>query len=216
MLGTTDTLYEGDPDSVEATEDDVREILAEAAVALEDEAVRREDVRATFAGLRVLPGSDRDTASTRREIVLSRGPAGMLTVAGGKLTTYRRIALSVMRALRSDLGLHRIDGAPEPLPGATGLAQAGAVLARRFPELDPSVRAHLLHLYGSLVSEVLSEAETRPELLERLHSDGPDLAAQAAYAWSREWATTDEDVLRRRTTVALRGLTVGDTSSVVR
>ncbi len=216
MLGTTDTLYEGDPDSVEATEDDVRQILAEAAVALEDEAVRRQVVRVTFAGLRVLPGSDRDTASTRREIVLSRGPAGMLTVAGGKLTTYRRIALSVMRALRSDLGLHRIDGAPEPLPGATGLAQAGAVLARRFPELDPSVRAHLLHLYGSLVSEVLSEAETRPELLERLHSDGPDLAAQAAYAWSREWATTDEDVLRRRTTVALRGLTVGDTSSVVR
>jgi glycerol-3-phosphate dehydrogenase len=140
----------------------------------------------------------------------------MLTVAGGKLTTYRRIALAVMQALRVDLGLHRIGGAPQPLPGAEGLAQAGAALARRFPELEASVRAHLLHLYGSLVSEVLSEAETRPELLEPLHPAGPDIAGQAAYAWSREWATRDEDVVRRRTTLALRGLAVGDTSALVR
>jgi glycerol-3-phosphate dehydrogenase len=61
-------------------------------------------------------------------------------------------------------------------------------------------------LYGSLAPDVVAEAAARPELLAPLHPDGPDIAAQALYARSHEWATTAEDVLRRRTTVELRGL----------
>src|SRR5439155_4567450 len=55
LLGTTDTPYDGPPEAVEASDDDVEEVLAEAAVALGGDAVRREAVRAAFAGLRVLP-----------------------------------------------------------------------------------------------------------------------------------------------------------------
>jgi glycerol-3-phosphate dehydrogenase len=91
LLGTTDSLYEGDPADVAATEDDVEQILAEAAVALDSSVLRREAVRSTFAGLRVLPGTEGSTASAGRETVLLRGPKGMLTIAGGKLTTCRRI-----------------------------------------------------------------------------------------------------------------------------
>jgi glycerol-3-phosphate dehydrogenase len=206
LLGTTDELYEGDPDAAEATDADVEAILAEAAVAVSPAVLRREAVRASFAGLRVLPGSGRATANVRRETVLLRGPKGMLTIAGGKLTTYRRIALDALRALAPDLGLRRIDGTPVPVPGAADLHDAAQRIARAHPELEPSVRLHLAHLYGTLAEEVLAPAAQDPSLLQRLHPDAPDLVAQAAYAREREWACTEDDVLARRTTLALRGL----------
>jgi len=204
LLGTTDELFEGDPGSVTATEDDVEQVLDEARAAVEG--VTRDRVRAAYAGLRVLPGATEDTVSARRETVYSLGPAGMLTVAGGKLTTYRRIALEALDALRPQLGLHRLDRRPAPLPGAVDLSDATGALARSHPELEPAVRAHLTHLYGSLAGEVLAEADEDPGLLRRLHPDAPEIAAQVAYAYRREWAVTAEDVLRRRTTLGLRGL----------
>jgi glycerol-3-phosphate dehydrogenase len=206
LLGTTDELYEGDPDDARATDADLDQILAEAAVALDPAVVRREAVRSTFVGLRVLPGVGSTTASVRRETVLLRGSKGMLTIAGGKLTTYRRIALDALRALRADLGLHRIDGTPVPLPGAADLYEAAQRIARTHPELEPPVRLHLAHLYGTLAEDVLAVAGRDPALLERVHSDAPDIAAQLVYAREHEWACREEDVLARRTTLALRGL----------
>ncbi|HEX3256409.1 MAG TPA: glycerol-3-phosphate dehydrogenase C-terminal domain-containing protein, partial [Gaiellaceae bacterium] len=130
----------------------------------------------------------------------------MLTVAGGKLTTYRHIALDALRQVRGELGLHRLPDRAVPLPGAADLAEAGVRLARANPALEPAVRSHLAHLYGSLAEEVLAEAADNPSLLERLNPDAPDIAAQAVYAQRREWACTREDILRRRTTLGLRGL----------
>jgi glycerol-3-phosphate dehydrogenase len=200
LLGTTDTLHDGEPDEIEVGDADVEQVLAEASVALPPELVRRERVRAVFAGLRVLPGGDEATANARRETVYSRGPSGMLSVAGGKLTTYRRIALEALEHLRADLGLHRIDRRPRPLPGAAGLDRVS------FPDaLPPSTRSHLLHLYGSLAPEVLAPAADDPSLLEPLRPDGPALAEQPLYARTHEWAVFADDVLRRRTTVWLRG-----------
>ena len=72
-------------------------------------------------------------------------------------------------------------------------------------ELDAPTRAHLLHLYGSLAPEVLAPAVDDPSLLEPLVTGRPDLRAQDVYARSHEWAVTDEDVLRRRTTGWLAG-----------
>jgi glycerol-3-phosphate dehydrogenase len=206
LLGTTDTLYEGDPDELAATDDDVRQVLEEASVALEPSILRPELVRSTFAGLRVLPGAKGSTASARRETVLLRGSKGMLTIAGGKLTTYRRIALDALDALRSDLGLGRLDRRPVPLPGAADLHSAAQRISREHPGLDLPVRLHLAHLYGTLAEEVLAFADQDPALLERLHPEAPDIGAQALYGRAREWACTDEDVLARRTTLALRGL----------
>lgn len=211
LLGTTDELYDGHPDAVEATDDDVRSILEEAALALDPELLRPELVRCRFAGLRVLPGAGGATTTARRETVFQRGPAGMLSVAGGKLTTYRRIALEALEAL----GVAGTDRAPVPLPGAAGLAEASARLARSRPELEAAERSHLVHLYGSLAEEVVSHADENPALLERLHPDAPDIAAQVVYARSREWACTADDVLRRRTTLALRGLTLPEADKLL-
>jgi glycerol-3-phosphate dehydrogenase len=126
----------------------------------------------------------------------------MLNVAGGKLTTYRRIALAALDRLRPELGLRRLDRRPWPLPGATG--SSGVVFP---PTLAPAVRAHLLSLYGSLAAEVLAPAHEDPSLLEPLHPAGPDVVAQACYGATHEWARTVDDVLRRRTTCFYRGLT---------
>jgi glycerol-3-phosphate dehydrogenase len=206
LLGTTDTPHDGEPDAVEATEADVEQILAEAAVAITPDLLRREAVRSTFSGLRVLPRGDGPVANARRETVYLRGPRGMLSVAGGKLTTYRRIALAALSTLRGDLGLHQLDRRPFPLPGAIDPDEGVRRLARRFPNVEPAVCAHLVHLYGSLAEEVLAPAGVDPDLLRPLHPDGPDLVAQALYARDVEWACRPEDVLRRRTTLALRGL----------
>ena len=192
LLGTTDTLHEGEPEELSVTEADVRQVLDEAAVALE----RIGPVRATFAGLRVLPGGEGATASARRETVYSRGPSGMVSVAGGKLTTYRRVALDALE----HVGVRNLDRSPRPLPGAARLDRVA------FPgDLPPETRSHLLHLYGSLVGEVLAPAADDPSLLEPIVAGRPDLAAQALYARTHEWALTDEDVLRRRTTAWLAG-----------
>jgi glycerol-3-phosphate dehydrogenase len=121
----------------------------------------------------------------------------MLSVAGGKLTTYRRIALEAL----DHLGVRGIDRRPQPLPGAPGLDRV------TFPDfVEPALRSHLLHLYGALAKEVLAPAVEEPRLLEPIAPGGPDIQAQALYARTHEWALTEEDVLRRRTTVALRGI----------
>src|SRR5213079_987393 len=135
--------------------------LDEASVALEAPALRRDRVRAVYAGLRVLPAGPGSTASARRETLFLRGPHGLLSVAGGKLTTYRRIALDALRAL----GHTRLDRTPRPLPGAADPGVVASRLARAHPELEPAVRAHLAHLYGSLAEEVLAPARDDPDLL---------------------------------------------------
>ena len=204
LLGTTDSDYEGDPADVSATEADVAQILDEASKALPSALLAREAVRASFAGLRVLPLGEGTTVNARRETVFSLGPGGMLSVAGGKLTTYRRIALDALERVRGPLGLRRVERRPYPLPGARGVAPALPV------EVDPEVEAHLRHLYGSRAARVLEPATQDPTLLERLHPDGPDIVAQARFAVTDEWASTVDDVLRRRTTVGLRGLADAD------
>lgn len=201
LLGTTDSPHEGDPADVGVGLADAEQILAEASVALDSALVAPDCVRAAYAGLRVLPAGEGESVSARRETVFTRSPGGMLNVAGGKLTTYRRIALETLERLRTELGLHRLDTRPWPLPGATGLERVSLPV-----QLEPDVQAQLLHLYGSLAPEVLAPAAEDPSLLERLHPDGPDIAAQAVYAATHEWARNAEDVLRRRTTCFHRGL----------
>jgi glycerol-3-phosphate dehydrogenase len=192
LLGTTDTEHDGEPESARVTDDDVQQVFDEAALALDGLG----PPRVAFCGLRVLPGGEGTTASARRETVFSTGPSGMVSVAGGKLTTYRQIALDAL----AELGVRGLSKRPRPLPGATGLER----IAWQH-DLDAPTRAHLLHLYGSLAPEVLAPAADDPSLLEPLVPGRPDLRAQELYARTREWARTDEDVLRRRTTAWLAG-----------
>jgi glycerol-3-phosphate dehydrogenase len=192
LLGTTDTLHEGEPDDAVVTEEDVRTILDEAASAIEGIG----EVRASFLGLRVLPGGPGATANARRETVYTRGPTGMLSVAGGKLTTYRRIAIDAL----AQLGVRNLNRSPRPLPGALGLAHVDWPV-----DLDVPTRSHLLHLYGSRAADVVRPGLDDPSLLEPLVPGRPDVRAQDDWARARELAVHDDDVIRRRTTGWLAG-----------
>ncbi|MCT2588727.1 glycerol-3-phosphate dehydrogenase/oxidase [Streptomyces sp. N2-109] len=220
LLGTTDEVYEGDPGDVSATESDIRQILDEASLSIRDEHLTRDLVSYSFAGLRVLPGGPGDVKSAKRETVVTEGRGGMLSVAGGKWTTYRHIGRTVLAKLARTSGAAPAgaDGGPVPVASLVrraplpGLSNPAAVthrlLADREPEppMDPLTARQLATHYGSLAFDIARLVKQDPALGERIHPDGPEIWAQVVYARDHEWAHTAEDVLRRRTTLTIRGL----------
>jgi glycerol-3-phosphate dehydrogenase len=206
LLGTTDEPFEGDPGAVEATDADRDQILSEAARSLSPDIVRRDRVRAAFAGLRVLPLGTTSTAGTRRETVIGTGRGGMISVAGGKLTTWRKIGVDVAGQALDAIGLARPGNDPVPLVGAADPGMVAAGLGRRHPGLAGELCRHLASLYGSLAFEVLEPAVADPTLYEPIVDGAPDVLAQALYAVDHELAQDADDILRRRTTISVRGL----------
>src|SRR6478735_7914859 len=101
LLGTTDEEYEGDPGEVAVNDKDITQILDEAAFSVRDQQLDRDLITYAFAGLRVLPGGPGDTAKAKRETVVTEGRGGMLSVAGGKWTTFRHIGRTVMQKLEA-------------------------------------------------------------------------------------------------------------------
>ncbi|MGZ4481836.1 MAG: glycerol-3-phosphate dehydrogenase/oxidase [Gaiellales bacterium] len=206
LLGTTDEPYDGDPAEVRATPQDEAQILAEAGRSLVPEVLSPQRVRSSFAGLRVLPLSGGSTSRTRRETVITRGAAGMISVAGGKLTTWRLIGAEAASLALADLGIASPDGRPAPLPGAAPLQKVEDAIARAHGDLPVRVRRHLAGHYGMLALDVLATAAHDPGLLEPIRPEGPDIWAQVVHAHEHEWAATVDDVASGRTTLHVRGL----------
>ncbi|MFC7217903.1 FAD-dependent oxidoreductase [Streptomyces polyrhachis] len=217
LLGTTDEVYEGDPADVRATGADIAQILDEAAFSVRGADLDRSLMTYAFAGLRVLPGGPGGVEKAKRETVVTEGSGGMLSVAGGKWTTYRHIGRVVMEKLAT------LPGSPlardmepvgslvrrSPLPGvANPNAVAHRLLVDREPgqRMDPLTARHLATHYGSLAFDIARLVNEDPALGERVHPEGPEIWAQVVYARDHEWAQTPDDVLRRRTTLTVRGL----------
>ncbi|MDT3396670.1 glycerol-3-phosphate dehydrogenase/oxidase [Streptomyces sp. B1866] len=218
LLGTTDEGYEGDPADVACTERDVAQILDEAALSVRDGQLDRGLITYAFAGLRVLPGGPGGTEKARRETVVTEGRGGMLSVAGGKWTTFRHIGRMVMnklaelpgRPLAEDMEPVRRLPRRMPLPGLSSpVAVAHRLLAEGRapgPGMAEDTARHLATHYGSLSFDIARLAAGDPALGERVHPDAPEIWAQVVYARDHEWAETADDVLRRRTTLTIRGL----------
>ncbi|RII18773.1 Aerobic glycerol-3-phosphate dehydrogenase [Streptomyces sp. YIM 130001] len=219
LLGTTDEVYEGDPADVSVTEQDTKQILDEAAFSVRDQQLSPDLITYAFAGLRVLPGGPGDTSKAKRETVVTEGRGGMLSVAGGKWTTFRHIGRTVMNKLSQLPGhplgedMQPISELPKRLP-LPGIANPNAVAHRLLVDGDatpgtrmsPETARHLATHYGSLSFDIARLANEDPALAERIHPDAPEIWAQVAYARDHEWAETADDVLRRRTTLTIRGL----------
>lgn len=199
VVGATDTPYEGDPGCVHADDEDVATLLAAARHILPARVAARGEVRFTFAGLRVLPPGGGKTSRASRDHVTTVGPAGMVSVAGGKLTMHRPIARSVVRLLPPEVRPRRTPTWDEPLTASSRREEELASL------VDGDTLRHLRSLYGAEAAE-LARYREMPDAFERVHPDGPDVWAQAHRAVEREWALTAEDIARRRTTIAVRGL----------
>jgi glycerol-3-phosphate dehydrogenase len=207
-VGTTDTDYDGPLDDPSCTAEDVAYLLG-AVNAATTAALTRADVSATWAGLRPLVRN----ASTERTADLSRrhqvhvAPSGLVTVTGGKLTTYRKMAADVLDAIvprRSrTVSCTRSRTRKLPLRGAVGLAylrQPG--VAARLGVTD-EVLAHLSSRYGSEAPRVLALARGDASLLEPLVAGLPYVRVEAVWAAREEMAVTLDDVLSRRTRALL-------------
>ncbi|WP_431032532.1 FAD-dependent oxidoreductase [Streptomyces sp. P6-2-1] len=218
LLGTTDEEYEGDPADVAVNDKDITQILDEAAFSVRDQQLDRSLITYSFAGLRVLPGGPGDTSKAKRETVVTEGKGGMLSVAGGKWTTFRHIGRTVMNKLASLPGhplgddMEPISELPSkmPLPGvANPLAVKHRLLVDHQgagTEMAADTAQHLATHYGSLAFDIARLANEHPELGERIHPEAPEIWAQVVWARDQEWAETPDDVLRRRTTLTIRGL----------
>lgn len=200
LVGTTDTPAEIEAHP-RASEEDIEYVLRHVRKYF-SLPVERTDVKATWSGLRPLVSDPdaADTAGLSRDHVVNVSASKLLTIAGGKWTTYRKMALdAVDQALRvGDLQAGPSGTAHRPLVGGASFTATGAgELQERFG-LHPDVASHLSHAYGDRAGKVASLA-ARDGLSERLAVDHPYLEAEVVYAARAEMACTTVDVLARRT-----------------
>jgi len=200
LIGTTDKDYEGDLEHVRPAEDDVAYLL-EATNAFFAESLGPGDLTGAYAGVRPLisTGDPRKSVDISRKAELYETSSGMVTITGGKLTTWRRMAkLAVDRIVERDGRDAPCQTHQVPL----GMAIDAAELPR-VPGVPEDAVAQLAGRYGHVAHEVLRLAAQRPELAEPLQPGRPDLLAEAVHAARREQARTVGDVLLRRTRLAL-------------
>ena len=210
LIGTTDTRYRGDLDQVVPEEDELRYLIDETNRVIPNAHLTRDAIHYAYAGVRPLPYEDGSNAAgiTRRHIVHDHAPQseGLISVVGGKITTYRSLAQEVI-----DLGFHKLKRisprcttATIALPGATGVNwPAFAATFRDASGLEPARANRLLRLYGIMAWEIMRIGRAEPELLRSFDAHSGALGAEIVYAIRRELAQTLGDLLLRRTMVGL-------------
>jgi glycerol-3-phosphate dehydrogenase len=212
IVGTTDTDYEGSPDALAADAKDVDYLLETLNFHFPRAHLKERDVTSAFAGLRPLvAGTQAEAPSevSREEAILESG-SGLLSLGGGKLTTYRRVAIRVVdrvaKALRRRFGIEtrpRSGTESLPLPGGTTVSMDGEQRVRA------QVVDFLRERYGARARELISLVASVPVLAEPLVPEADDLRAEVAFAAESEMALRVDDVLRRRTHVALKSVDGG-------
>ena len=200
-LGTTDTDYQGPLDDPSCTPEDV-DYLLDAANNVTTAQLTRADVVGVWAGLRPLlvPPDEggrvsERTADLSRRHTVRTSARGVVTVTGGKLTTYRKMAQDTVDAVVQQLG-----ESPKSRRCVTkSLRLLGATSATRDPVTMARPHARLMSRYGTDSSAVLALADDRPELLEPVIAGLPYTGAEMVYAAREEMAQTLTDILARRT-----------------
>jgi glycerol-3-phosphate dehydrogenase len=202
LIGTTDNDFDGDIEHVQPSHDDVAYLL-DACNGFFGTSLTAADAVGAYAGVRPLiaTGDPKKSVDISRKAELYETSSGMVTITGGKLTTWRRMAkLAVDRIVEREgrqapCRTHEIPLGlavePDALPRVAGVAEeAYAQLAGR---------------YGYAARDVLTLAAERGELAQPVVDGLPDLLAEAAFAARREQAHTVGDVLLRRTRLGLTG-----------
>ncbi|MFO7547114.1 MAG: FAD-dependent oxidoreductase [Trueperaceae bacterium] len=204
LVGTTDNEVEVHDDP-QATEDDVAYILRHVRVYF-DLDIHRSDVLAAWSGLRPLveaQSTGHGTARLSRDHVVEVSEGGLVTIAGGKWTTYRHMAEETVDVAVEQGGLAPAQGsvtADLPLAGAENFDSDGHHVLEREFGLPPDVARHLNTAYGSRAHRVARLAAAGYG--ERLAPGHPYLEAEVLYARDHEFACNADDVLHRRTRLA--------------
>jgi glycerol-3-phosphate dehydrogenase len=211
LIGTTDEDYQGDPKDARISEGETDYLLS-AASEYFAKPVTRDQIHWSYSGVRPLfnDGASAAQEATRDYVLKVDGDAesgAAVHVFGGKLTTSRRLAESVLEKIEGVLGKK---GAPwtgnSKLPGGEFEPLAFDTEVRRlhkdYPELPATLTRRLMRLYGTKARVILGSAKTSADLGQHF---GADLyGAEVDYLVAEEWARTAEDVLWRRTKLGLR------------
>jgi len=206
-IGTTDTDYDGPVDDPQCTPEDVDYLLAAINASCTTE-ITPADVTGTWAGLRPLvkSASSGRTADLSRRHKVSTSPSGVVTITGGKLTTYREMAADtvdevVETVLASGSGFAGYPASSTKrlrLRGAAGYETLG-LAAEAFPAVPLDVVEHLGSRYGGEAREIMADIQRDESLLETVVEGLPYTRAEVRFAIEHEMACDVDDVLSRRT-----------------
>ncbi|MCB9771646.1 MAG: glycerol-3-phosphate dehydrogenase [Candidatus Omnitrophica bacterium] len=195
LIGTTDTDYAGKPDEVESDRDDVEYLLSEAGKFLPNIKLQRENIVATFAGLRPLVFASGNPSKLSRNHVIEENKSGVMYIMGGKYTTYRAIAQQCVEKVLSGKKLNL--GEDYPLYGSGSHEMNEAQLAKTF-NLSIATCAYLLSKYGTKCKDVLNLVSQDRKLAELLCPCSLAIKAQVVYSLQSEMAVTADDIIWRR------------------
>jgi len=218
IIGTTDTVYDGDPDAFGVTEKDITNFLAVVNKGYPKAKLDRSDVLHFYGGMRPLVdkaskvtrrkrGSDDSRWASRAAEVydheVNDGLKGVLSAIGGKWTTSRHLAEEVVDLAVAKLGVTAKPCATDHTPTYGGdvgrFAEFAGRAVAKHNTLPTVVVENLAKNYGSRMGDVLTLTEDNPRLTEQLCGRFPDIAAQVVHCVRQEMALTVEDVLFRRT-----------------
>ncbi len=202
LLGTTDDHYEGDLSNPAVTPEEVAYLLEHANRYLR-RPLRHTDVTAAFAGIRSLvAAASRPTSALARDHIVAASPGGMISVVGGKLTSYRRMAEDAVNAIAAQEGTRRpCRTTTLSLAGAEGLSEVRAEVGRS--HLAPDQKTRLLEWYGNAARDLLGLMQAEPVLADRLAPGASATAAEVVYACRVEEAVTLADCMFLRTRLAV-------------
>lgn len=216
LIGTTEEEYTGDPSAAEISQAEISYLLGVASNYFKKVPDASQIVH-HFSGVRpLIDDGDENASKVSRDytLELSRSPAPLLTVFGGKITTYRRLAESAMDQLRAVFPSMKpawtIDAR---LPGGNFESQQQLLvdLAAEFPWLDTDLLEVWIKRYGTLIRIMLGDAKTLDDLGVCF---GADLyECEVRYLFREEWAQTADDIMWRRTKSGLR-LNAGQRASL--
>jgi len=206
-IGTTDTDADASPDALRVTADDVTYLLRSANAAFPDAHLAPNDVVSVWAGLRPLLQQDAAAAPSQvsREHRVVESAQGLITIAGGKLTTYRVMARDVVDRVAARL--HELDGRPVaprpptdrlPLPGGEAAELEVVLESARARAVPDATARHLVASYGSETPAILNLVERDRGLGDPIAPGRPEIWAEVAHAVEREMALRIQDVLIRR------------------
>jgi glycerol-3-phosphate dehydrogenase len=210
LIGTTDADYQGEPGKVAISETETDYLLSAASEYFQAP-VTRANIRWTYAGIRPLydDGASKAQDATRDYVLKldqKAGEAPLLSVFGGKITTYRRLAEAALEKLQPTFPNMKAPWTAQgTLPGGdfpvNEFASQVGILAKRFPFLELREARRLVRAYGTRAMRILGSASVAADLGRRF---GPSLTeAEVNYLMDQEWVSSAEDAVWRRSKLGL-------------
>ncbi|MSQ95062.1 MAG: glycerol-3-phosphate dehydrogenase [Gemmataceae bacterium] len=209
LIGTTDTFPEAGPGALQVLQAEI-DYLVEGYNRYFSASLRVDEVMGTFAGLRPLLRVRSGAPSAQsREFTLQTSASGLVTALGGKYTTFRQMAETIVDSLAGRLQKRRrcqthnlpLMGTPS-IPWGIFCQDMTASIRSRFPIAEDTA-VHLVHRYGDQVESVLERISGAEGGFNRVHPDEPDLVGEQRYQREEEMAQFPADLFLRRSRIGM-------------